>query len=92
MSTLTEGLDFTGRRPIRLRVSQPDLWFIDDLVQCAGKVLARSGNGDLVFVGRSLDSTSDLLSGALADIPTEDADHRDRCAGRVLAAHRRSVA
>jgi hypothetical protein len=32
----------------------PDLWYLDDLVACASKVLARSGNGDLVFVGRSL--------------------------------------
>jgi len=46
--------------------SPPDLWFLDDLLVCAGKVLARSGNGDLVFVGRSLDSMFDLLSGALA--------------------------
>jgi hypothetical protein len=45
----------------------PDLWFLDDLVACAGKVLARSGNGDLIFVGRSLDSMFDLLGGALAD-------------------------
>jgi hypothetical protein len=45
----------------------PGLWFLDDLVACAGKVLARSGNGDLVFVGRSLDSMFDLLGGALAD-------------------------
>ena len=45
----------------------PDLWFVDDLVACAGKVLARSGNGDLVFVGRSLDSMFDLLGGARAD-------------------------
>ncbi len=45
----------------------PDLWFLDDLVVCAGKVLARSGNGDLVFVGRSLDTMFDLLGGALAD-------------------------
>jgi len=44
----------------------PDLWYLDDLVACAGKVLARSGNGDLVFVGRSLDSMFDLLSAALA--------------------------
>lgn len=35
-------------------------------MSCAGKVLARSGNGDLVFVGRSLDSMFDLLGGALA--------------------------
>ncbi len=48
-------------------ITAPDLWFLDDLVVCAGKVLARSGNGDLVFVGRSLDSMFDLLGGALAD-------------------------
>lgn len=41
----------------------PDLWFLDDLVACTGKVLARSRNGDLVFVGRSLDSMFDLLGG-----------------------------
>src|SRR3954468_2146306 len=44
----------------------PDLWFLDDLVACAGKVLARNGNGDLFFVGRSLDSMFDLLRGGLA--------------------------
>lgn len=44
---------------------EPDLWFLDSLVACAGKVLARSGDGDLFFVGRSLDSMFDLLSGAL---------------------------
>jgi hypothetical protein len=45
----------------------PDLWFLDDLVGCAGKVLARSGNGDLYFVGRSLDSMFDLFGGVLAE-------------------------
>jgi hypothetical protein len=45
----------------------PDLWFLDALAQCAGKVLARSGDGDLVFVGRSLDSMFDLLGGALPE-------------------------
>jgi hypothetical protein len=35
-------------------------------VICAAKLLARSGNGDLVFVHRSLDSMFDLLGGALA--------------------------
>lgn len=44
----------------------PDLWFLPDLVACSGKVLARSGDGDLFFVGRSLDSMFDLLSGVLA--------------------------
>ncbi|MEU7908298.1 hypothetical protein [Actinoplanes sp. NPDC049118] len=46
----------------------PSLWFLDDLVACAGKVLARSGNGDLYFVGRSLDSMFDLLGGALVGV------------------------
>jgi hypothetical protein len=50
-------------------VDEPNLWFMQDLVKCAATVLARSGNGDLFFVGRSLDSMFDLLSGALAGIP-----------------------
>ena len=45
----------------------PDLWFLNDLVACTGKVLARSADGDPVFVGRSLDSMFDLLGGALGD-------------------------
>jgi hypothetical protein len=56
-------------------IGTPKLWFLDDLVACAGKVVARSGNGDLVFVGRSLDSMFDLLSGVLAEIEW-DADVR----------------
>ncbi|GAB1515746.1 hypothetical protein [Actinophytocola sp. KF-1] len=48
-------------------VAEPSLWFRDDLVTCAGKVLARGGDARLVFVGRSLDSMFDLLSGALPD-------------------------
>ena len=39
--------------------------FLDELVEATGKVLARSGGGDLVFVGRSLDSMFDLLGGVL---------------------------
>ncbi|MGK3203598.1 hypothetical protein [Amycolatopsis sp. MEPSY49] len=46
---------------------EPDLWFLDDLVDCAAKVLARSDNGELYFVGRSADSVFDLLGGALPD-------------------------
>ncbi len=46
---------------------EPRLWFLDDLVTCAGKVLARGGDARLVFVGRSLDSMFDLLSGAIPD-------------------------
>ncbi|MFF5083980.1 hypothetical protein ACFY36_43595 [Actinoplanes sp. NPDC000266] len=64
----------------------PDLWFLDDLVTCAGKVLARSGNGDLVFVGRSLDSMFDLLSGALANCREE------RQVGRLPLSFQRSGA
>jgi hypothetical protein len=48
-------------------IEAPKLWFLDNLIDCAGKVVARSGGGDLLFVGRSLDSMFDLLSGALAD-------------------------
>jgi hypothetical protein len=51
--------------------AEPDLWFLEELVACAGKVLARSGDGDVVFVGRSLDSMFDLLGGALADLKRE---------------------
>ncbi|MEU7850259.1 hypothetical protein AB0B69_22900 [Micromonospora parva] len=47
-------------------VPEPDLWFLPDLLECAGKVLARSADADLYFVGRSPDSIFDLLSGALA--------------------------
>jgi hypothetical protein len=47
-------------------VDEPDLWFVDSLVACAGKVVTRGGDGDLFFVGRSLDSMFDLLSGALS--------------------------
>ncbi|GIJ66940.1 hypothetical protein [Virgisporangium ochraceum] len=54
----------------------PRLWFVDDLAECAGKVLARSGNGDLVFVGRSLDSMFDLLGGALAGVADDRRLHR----------------
>jgi hypothetical protein len=47
---------------------EPDLWFLDHLVDAAGKALARGGAGRLVFVGRSLDSMFDLLSGALSGL------------------------
>jgi hypothetical protein len=57
-------------------VSTPRLWFMPDLVECTAKVLARSGNGDLVFVGRSLDSMFDLLSGALSETDWRDRLHR----------------
>jgi hypothetical protein len=52
-------------------VTIPEVGYLTELSRCAGKVLARSGNGDVVFVGRSLDSMFDLLGGAL-----EGTDHR----------------
>lgn len=54
----------------------PQLWFVDDLITCAGKVIARSGGGDLFFVGRSLDSMFDLLGGALQDTIGSNQLHR----------------
>lgn len=48
-------------------VDVPPLHFLDGLVECAARVLAQCGDGDLYFVGRSVDSLYDLLSGALAD-------------------------
>jgi hypothetical protein len=54
----------------------PDLWFVPAVAACAGKVLARSGGGDLFFVGRSLDSMFDLLGGALAQIPQGQVPYR----------------
>jgi hypothetical protein len=56
--------------------SDPDLWFLDDLVECADKVLARCGGGDLVFVGRSLDSMFDLLGGAFGHTSAGPGLHR----------------
>ncbi|WP_326833941.1 hypothetical protein VSH64_03235 [Amycolatopsis rhabdoformis] len=57
-------------RPDRLGAlpsGAPELWFLRELTDCAAKVLARSEDGDLYFVGRSADSVYDLLSGALTD-------------------------
>ncbi|MEV0072872.1 hypothetical protein [Amycolatopsis sp. NPDC050768] len=50
-----------------LPAGAPVLWFLDELTACAAKVLARSEDVDLYFVGRSGDSVYDLLSGALTD-------------------------
>ncbi|MER6951286.1 hypothetical protein ABT294_45450 [Nonomuraea sp. NPDC000554] len=53
----------------------PDLPFLDELVTCAAQVLARCGDGDLHFVGRSADSVYDLLSGALSATSWRDRLH-----------------
>jgi hypothetical protein len=55
---------------------RPGLWFVDDLTSAAGKVLARSGGGDLYFVGRSLDSMFDLLGGTLQHTAWRSRLHR----------------
>ncbi|GAA1009921.1 hypothetical protein Aple_022950 [Acrocarpospora pleiomorpha] len=46
--------------------------FLEPLIECAAKVLARSGDGDLYFVGRSADSIFDVLSGALSGTSRSD--------------------
>jgi hypothetical protein len=47
-------------------VPPPDLWYWNALAATAIKVVARSGGGHVYFVGRSLDSVYDFLTGALA--------------------------
>lgn len=54
---------------------EPSLWYFPQLVSCAAKVLARCADGDLDFVGRSLDSMYDLLGGALAATSWRDRPH-----------------
>ncbi len=41
--------------------------FTDDLLSCCARILAQSHDADLCFVGRSLDSVFDHLSGLLLD-------------------------
>ncbi|MFJ5613364.1 hypothetical protein ACIQCJ_28780 [Streptomyces sp. NPDC093221] len=81
---------YEGRPPDRLGTladgSEPvRLWHLPALTQCTGKVLARSRAADLRFVGRSLDSMYDLLTGAL--------EHADRPGGllRLPLSIRRSA-
>lgn len=45
--------------------SYPD--FLDELLSCCSKVLAMSGDSDLIFIGRSPESIFDHLSGLLLD-------------------------
>jgi hypothetical protein len=56
-------------------VAEPDLWFLDELVACAARVLALSADGDVYFVGRSMDSMYDLLTGALRRTSWSDRLH-----------------
>ncbi|MEU3308713.1 hypothetical protein [Nocardiopsis sp. NPDC006832] len=63
IGSLTEGIDY-------------DPTHVDELAECAAKVLARSADGDLYFVGRSPDSVYDLLTGVLADTSHHTRLHR----------------
>ncbi|MEV6412907.1 hypothetical protein [Kribbella sp. NPDC051718] len=56
-------------------VPEVNLDYLDELIACAGKVLARCGDGDLYFVGRSVDSLFDLLSGAFVGTSWQDRLH-----------------
>jgi hypothetical protein len=55
---------------------KPRLWFLADLTTCTAKVLARCGDGELHFVGRSLDSMHDLLGGALEQTSWQERVHQ----------------
>ena len=61
---------------------EPSLGFADELTVAAGKVVARSGGGELFFVGRSADSMFDLLSGAFSGTDHEARLHRLAFSGR----------
>lgn len=58
------------------RTKTPHLWFLEDLTEATAKVLARCGDGELHFVGRSLDSMHDLLGGALERTSWHDRVHQ----------------
>lgn len=82
-------------------VEQPELWYLDELTVCAAKVVARSGDADLRFVGRSADSVFDLLGGALAKtswsgrlgrLPLSCVDDAGKLSGRELGRMREHLA
>lgn len=53
-------------------VPPPDLWYLEELTTCSARILARCGNADMRFVGRSADSIFDLLTGVLQDTSWRD--------------------
>ncbi|QVQ51203.1 hypothetical protein J4H86_20610 [Spiractinospora alimapuensis] len=63
LGSLVEGID------------EYELGFVDEITDCAARVLALSGGGDLYFVGRSADSVFDLLSGVLSGTSAQDRLH-----------------
>jgi hypothetical protein len=66
--------------------------FLDELVRGAALVVARSDDGDLVFVGRSLDSMFDLLGAALAGTPAGAGSAAAAVAGLVVGGGARADA
>ena len=54
-------------------IAEVDLWFLPELPDAAGKVLALRGGGDLAFIGRSLDSMHDLLGAPLRHVGAKQA-------------------
>lgn len=64
---------------------EPDLWFLDSLVACAGKVVARGSDGDLFFVGPPLGRGPDLW--AIARCPGPGLLTRPAARGRGRPAH-----
>jgi hypothetical protein len=54
----------------------PGFPYGNDLIVAAGQVIARSGGGDLFFVGRSPDSIFDLLGGAFDGVAAAPGLHR----------------
>jgi hypothetical protein len=49
-----------------------DRYFLDDIRQCAARIMQFADDGKLVFVGRSLDSIHDYLSGLLGQTEWRD--------------------
>ena len=64
--------DQLGAMPLCEKESHTPYHF-PELVECAAKVLARSGGGTVFFPGRSCDSVHDLLAAVLCDTSRADA-------------------
>jgi hypothetical protein len=47
--------------------AEPPVWLRRELIRCCAKIVALSANSDLWFVGRSLESAFDFLSGLLSE-------------------------
>lgn len=79
------------------RAEKPSLWFLAELTECAAKVIARAGDAELYFVGRSADSLHDLLSATpwrerIHQLPLSFAGVRDGLADADIARLRANLA